>query len=122
MKHLGRLFGRRELRFGLLSFGQICPNDSLVYVLETCELPLPRSLFKERLEPRRQQGPLALGQMPPHVFGDHKRQGRAALASVGAEARRQPSGQAEQVTNKAVQDLAFVLNDFLLTSVARDGS
>ena len=40
-QEVGRLFGRREVRSGFGRSGKFTGTISLIYVLETCKLPLP---------------------------------------------------------------------------------
>jgi hypothetical protein len=85
---------------------RILRDGSFVTPFEGGEFSLPRLLFEQRLEPGRDQSPLALRQMAAVQISAHdESERRAALPGIGAEARRHMLRQAGQVTVPAFQDL-----------------
>src|SRR5438132_1779265 len=100
---------------------RILAHERFASLFQSGALSLPSLFFKKRLELGRHQSSLALRQVAAvEVPGNHERQRRAALAGIGAEARRHSPGQATQIAVPPVEHRALAEDDLLLQAVLLD--
>ena len=117
----GGLLSRFVFFLVFFPWERILAHGRFASLFQSGALSLPSLLFKKRLELGRHEGPLALRQVAAvEVPGNHERQRRAALAGIGAEARRHSPGQATQIAVPPVQHRALAEDDLLLQAVLLD--